>query len=95
MSTWQYQCVSCGGVHDAPLRPGGPVYLRCTVTRLWAWHEPSRFLVLTTEAPANSTGAVKKGPVRARDSSRRRPSSAKAPRRRAVSRTPSRKRRGR
>jgi hypothetical protein len=45
-----YRCQSCGELHEAGLRPGGSVYLRCVVTRAWAWHEPSHFL--TGDAPA-------------------------------------------
>jgi hypothetical protein len=46
MSAWQYRCVSCGEVHDAPLRPEGTVFLRCVTTRVWAWHEPESFLAV-------------------------------------------------
>ena len=31
MTVWQYVCVSCGEIHDAPerLRPEGIILLRC------------------------------------------------------------------
>jgi len=43
MTVWQYVCVSCGEIHDAPLRPEGAVFLRCVATREWAWHQPTSF----------------------------------------------------
>ena len=46
MVTLLYRCKFCDTAHDAPLRPGdGTVYLRCVVTRQWAWYEPSSFFV--------------------------------------------------
>jgi hypothetical protein len=44
MASWQYRCVCCGVLREAPFRPGGAVYLRCTATGQWAWYEPSSFL---------------------------------------------------
>ena len=43
MPAWLYVCKSCGSTHEAPLRPGGTVYLRCLTTREWSWYEPTVF----------------------------------------------------
>jgi len=43
MPAWLYVCKSCGTTHEAPLRPGGTVYLRCLTTREWSWYEPTVF----------------------------------------------------
>lgn len=67
MATWQYQCVSCGSLHDSPLRPEGSVYLRCAVTHEWAWHDPSRFV---TEVPLAKGFRAKAGGVTARSADR-------------------------
>jgi hypothetical protein len=55
MAIVQYLCLSCGGVHETSVRPGGAVYLRCAVTRQWAWHDPSRFV--GAAAPTRASGA--------------------------------------
>ena len=52
MTVWQYVCVSCGEIHDAPLRPEGAVFLRCVVTREWAWHQPASFQAAPAPARA-------------------------------------------
>lgn len=45
MAGWQFRCVCCGELRDAPMaRPEGTVYLRCIATRQWAWYEPSSFI---------------------------------------------------
>lgn len=90
MATWQYQCVSCGGLHDAPLRPEGSVYLRCAVTHEWAWHDPSRFV---TAAPPATAFLAKAGKGRAARSAPRRASSARARIRKPASRRAVRPRR--
>ena len=75
-----YRCQSCGELHEAGLRPGGSVYLRCIVTRAWAWHEPSHFLTGDTPAPAPAKSARKAAAPK-------RGASAKAPARRPAART--------
>jgi len=54
MNAWQYVCVSCGEIHDAPdrFRPEGIVLLRCVVTREWEWHQPASFQAVPTPARA-------------------------------------------
>ncbi len=94
MATWQYRCVSCGSVHEAPLRPGGAVYLRCVVTRQWAWYDPSRFAEEASEAPARRR-TVRAAAVRARASTARRLSAVRAVRRKAAARRTPRGRRRR
>jgi hypothetical protein len=59
MPAWQYRCKSCGNVHEAPLRPGGTVYLRCLTTREWAWYEASSF-----RTPSEPRGAAAAAPAR-------------------------------
>ncbi len=59
MANVQYRCLSCGSVHETSVRPGGAVYLRCAVTREWAWHEPSRFLNLLVSAQASPRGRAR------------------------------------
>ena len=70
MAIVMYRCQSCGGVHEASLRPaGGAVYLRCIVTRGWAWHEPSAFLMGEPAAgrpasrPARKAAATRGAPA--------------------------------
>ena len=78
-----YRCQSCGELHEASVRPGGgSVYLRCIVTRAWAWHEPSNFLGATASAPA---AASRPAPARAKAAPSRK---AAAPKRAAPSRKP-------
>ena len=54
MTVWQYVCVSCGEIHDAPerLRPEGIILLRCVVTRKWEWHQPTSFRAIAAPAGA-------------------------------------------
>ena len=59
MTVWQYVCVSCGEIHDAPLRPEGSVFLRCVATREWAWHQPASFQA----APAPAGARQRSGPA--------------------------------
>jgi hypothetical protein len=59
MTAWQYVCVSCGEIHDAPLRPEGAVFLRCVATREWAWHQPTSFRA----APAPARASRRSGPA--------------------------------
>jgi hypothetical protein len=59
MTAWQYVCVSCGEIHDAPLRPEGAVFLRCVATREWAWHQPTSFRA----APAPAGARRRSGPA--------------------------------
>ena len=56
MTAWQYVCVSCGEIHDAPLRPEGAVFLRCVATREWAWHQPTSFRAAPAPAGARRGG---------------------------------------
>ena len=56
MTVWQYVCVSCGEIHDAPLRPEGAVFLRCVATREWAWHQPTSFRAAPASAGARRGG---------------------------------------
>lgn len=64
MVSLQYQCKLCDSTHDAPLRPGGgTVYLRCVVTRQWAWYEPSSFLA--PAGPRPQLQAVRRAPAKA------------------------------
>jgi hypothetical protein len=96
MATWQYRCISCGSMHEAPLRPGGVVYLRCVVTRQWAWHDPSRFateVAETTPVPRRRTVRVASGHARA--STARRLSAVRTVRRKAAARRTPRGRRRR
>ncbi len=95
MATWQYRCVSCGSVHEAPLRPGGVVYLRCVVTRQWAWHDPSRFAEEAAETPAPRRRTVRAAAVHARASTTRRLSAVRTVRRKAAARRTPRGRRRR
>jgi hypothetical protein len=79
MASVQYRCVSCGGVHEISVRPGGTMLLRCVETGEWAWHDGSRFL----PPPASAgTGAANR-------------SRNVAPRRTSSSRTGARAARGR
>jgi hypothetical protein len=64
MITLQYQCKFCDSTHDAPLRPGdGTVYIRCAVTRQWAWYEPSSFFLPAEARPQLQT--VRSAPAKA------------------------------
>lgn len=74
MPVWQYRCKVCGDIHEAPLRPGGTVYLRCFSTREWAWYEASSF-----RAPAGAGGQA----IAVATASGRGKSAAPAARRRA------------
>ena len=58
MTAWQYVCVSCGEIHDAPerLRPEGIILLRCVVTRKWEWHQPTSFRAIAAPAGARRRG---------------------------------------
>jgi hypothetical protein len=56
MASWQFRCKCCGQLRDAPMRPGGTVYLRCIVSRQWAWYEPAAFVVAAQGAPALRDG---------------------------------------
>jgi len=56
MASWQYRCKSCGKTHAASRLPDGTMYLRCLVTREWAWYEPSSFLVVAGVAGARGAG---------------------------------------
>ena len=56
MASWQFRCQCCGEFRDAPMRPGGTVYLRCIATRQWAWYEPSAFVLVGEAAPALRDG---------------------------------------
>lgn len=77
-----YRCQSCGEVHEASLRPGGgSVYLRCIVTRAWAWHEPSHFLISDAPTPGR---APARPPARKAAAPKRGGQASKAPVRRAV-----------
>jgi len=76
-----YRCQSCGGLHEASVRPGGgSVYLRCIVTRQWAWHEPSHFLTAAEPASASRPAPARAKPAAARKAS--------APKRAAPARKP-------
>lgn len=45
MTSWQFRCVCCSELRDAPMtRPEGTVYLRCIVSRQWAWYDASAFV---------------------------------------------------
>jgi hypothetical protein len=79
MSAWLYRCQFCSEVHEAPLRPGGTVYLRCLVTREWGWYDPSGFLA-STERRAEGGG----GP--GRPTASRRGKGEASPRRRVAAR---------
>jgi len=92
MAIVQYQCLSCGGVHETSVRPGGAVYLRCAVTRQWAWHDPSRFVSAT--APARASAARRVGASGPRTSVRR-AGARKAGAQATASRKPARKPAGR
>ncbi len=86
MPAWLYVCKSCGSTHEAPLRPGGTVYLRCLTTREWSWYEPTVFTLPGepgVRAGASRAGASRKGTAAAR---RRGSSTARASRRPAVAR---------
>lgn len=89
MASWQYRCKSCGKTHAALRLPEGTMYLRCLVTRDWAWYEPSSFRVVL--AGARSAGrdghASTSGARRQRVAARRRPAAARAGRA-AVRKTP-------
>jgi len=82
MAVWQYRCISCGNVHEAPLRPDGSVYLRCVATREWAWYNPEAFAViaLAEAVPARAArGATRKVAARSsRAAARRSPGRARA-----------------
>ncbi len=83
MAIVMYRCQSCGGLHEASVRPGGgSVYLRCVVTRAWAWHEPSNFLTASASA---APAASRPAPAQAKAAPARK---AAAPKRAAAARTP-------
>jgi len=87
MPAWLYVCKSCGTTHEAPLRPGGTVYLRCLTTREWSWYEPTVFTLPGepgVRARASRAGASRQGTAAAR---RRGSGTARASRRPAASRT--------
>ena len=58
MTAWQYVCVSCGEIHDAPMRPEGVVFLRCVATRQWAWHQPTSFRAVAAPGQAHRRSGV-------------------------------------
>ncbi|HYM90613.1 MAG TPA: hypothetical protein VEW91_03135 [bacterium] len=60
------------------------MYLRCLVTREWAWYEPSSFLTAPEGGRARTVGA---GPSRPRPAARRRAPAARRPRRAAAPKT--------
>jgi hypothetical protein len=82
MAVWQYQCVSCGGVHEVSVRPAGEaMLLRCVVTRQWNWHEPAAFLALAADTSTELASAPKAkatGRVRAAGRARRSSSGLRA-----------------
>jgi len=69
MASWQYRCKSCGKTHAALRLPEGTMYLRCLVTRGWAWYEPSSFRVVLEGAGARSAGGTGTPACRARSAS--------------------------
>jgi hypothetical protein len=57
MAGWQFRCVCCGELREAPMaRPEGTVYLRCIATREWAWYEPAAFIAVGQSARAQRNG---------------------------------------
>jgi hypothetical protein len=86
MAGWQFRCVCCGELREAPMaRPEGTVYLRCIATREWAWYEPAAFIAVgeSAAAPRNGGGRAK-APRSARGAAR---VAARAPRKVAGRRT--------
>lgn len=69
MPAWLYVCKSCGSTHEAPLRPGGTVYLRCLTTREWSWYEPTVFTL--PGRPGVRAGASRGGASRQRTAAAR------------------------
>ena len=101
MPAWLYVCKSCGSTHEAPLRPGGTVYLRCLTTREWSWYEPTGFTLpgeprvrAGARVGSSRAGAPRKGtaaaPRRGSGTARaaRRPAAARAARKTAARRVP-------
>jgi hypothetical protein len=60
MAGWQFRCVCCGELREAPMvRPEGTVYLRCVATREWAWYEPAAFIAVGASTPALRNGGTR------------------------------------
>jgi hypothetical protein len=67
MAGWQFRCVCCGELREAPMaRPEGTVYLRCVATREWAWYEPAAFITVTGGSPALGNGGSRERAPKAR-----------------------------
>ena len=86
MAGWQFRCVCCGELREAPMaRPEGTVYLRCVATREWAWYEPAAFIAVGEGTPVVRNGRSRaKAPGPAGGRAR---AAAKAPRKAAARRT--------
>lgn len=73
MTTWQFRCVCCQELRDAPMaRPEGTVYLRCIVSRQWAWYDPSAFVSAGQRASALRLGNGRRGTTAPRGAAGRR-----------------------